>query len=235
MDETVLIESLFRQINEWKEKAEKWDEHISPGGEYEKYTELVEKAKNWDQVSEFFGHGVAIGELDFIKEKAKKWDECKNIRTNGSCGTWLYNSEYNELKEKAKKWDNYTSGRVVSLVTGEEKEKAKKWDDCGGLDWIKFDEYKEKAKKWDEYANSPLDTQEAKKWDDLKDMNITFDDDTGERSYVSKTVLKILEEKAEKYDNIANSGRGIWKWSDVKEWQEKAKKYDRLKFLVEEH
>ena len=43
------------------------------------------------------------------------------------------------------------------------------------------------------------------------------------------------KEKAKELDNIADSGRGIWKWSDVREWQEKAKKWDEHNYIVRDY
>lgn len=129
MDETVLIESLFRQINEWKEKAKKWDEHKCPPSlEFiiKQLSEYKEKAQKWDNrdwiTKRFDARRIEylqqcnkeLGvELDKCREKAKKWDSV----VDGSHGVWKW-SDVKEWQEKAKKWDavDWTHAEKLSKI-----------------------------------------------------------------------------------------------------------------------
>ena len=216
-------------LNQLEEKAKKWDESqsvrnyrvgdliyaddiVMSSGLYHKQKE---KAEKWDSFMEVAGGNTQYFKENILewKEKAKKWDKFCMYRldTDVTIMKYVTIKEYDELREKAKKWDDYTSGHIVSLVTGEEKEKAKKWDSYTNnmadsisyLEKIVIPEFGTLENCARIARLSKQNEEKAKNWDSLWDKMEQVS------STMSVEDIRIWRDKAEKYDAWSDKSKEI--------------------------
>ena len=141
---------------------------------------------------------------------------------------------YDYLKswqDKAKKWDELTSNSYYLSPNHikELEDKAKKLDQLYYGRTPKSDDVVLNAKKYDELQ------EKAKKYDEITG------DDTSDYVYILRSDHRNLKEKAKNWDRLLINELEWHSSSDsgavfnlVREWKEKAKKYDEIKKLISE-
>lgn len=198
------------QVQEWKDKAKKWDSHKDQPCNDDSFTYITKEL---------------FSKFEEYEKKAKKWDECQKSITERYPPICGWRDSWMKVEEKAKKWDSLEKiddDWKAGLVGIGESDRTISWRGSA----TKFKEMTEKAKKWDElplFIKTTLPySGQVEEW---KNKAIAWDKVNSVVTVDPEAIVN-MKEKAASYDRYAAYAKETG--YTLKEVVEKAKKLDQI-------